>query len=336
MQCPHCRGEIPRGSRFCGVCGRSVTLPPVRPGRVSPEQAADAAASPSLFELPVSRGARVARLFVVLALDIVLIGAGIAMAVSYWNARREAGAADSDEPDPPAEARIEALPPRPVIPDEASGTEDGSRGVDEEASGRGVEQPVSVRADTGSASSTSGGDAARAPGSAPGSGRSDPPDRPGSSDSTPGNAASSAPPEGGEGSGSPSGEGSGHSTEESSDQSPSGDAGPTVDGGAIDADVKRLARQVGLAVGRQRQALRRCYEQAAKVTTPAEPLQGRIEVRFTVMPDGKTANVREFKNTSGSEQLADCLVGVVSGLSFPAGVREPAEFVWPFVFEAPK
>ncbi len=64
--------------------------------------------TPSLFELPVAPRARLARVLVVLALDLVLAGAGIAMIVSYLSARDQAetrnvpaGARGADSPAPP-------------------------------------------------------------------------------------------------------------------------------------------------------------------------------------------------------------------------------------------
>src|SRR5687768_16802158 len=105
MRCPHCAAAIPDGAAYCGVCGRSV-LPGERASReLAPENPPDESggdASMSLFELPVARSARVARVVVVLALDVVLAGAGIAMGLSWWNSRHAAAAPPAKPPDPPA------------------------------------------------------------------------------------------------------------------------------------------------------------------------------------------------------------------------------------------
>lgn len=98
MRCPNCAGEVPAGSRFCGICGRNVTAAPEPVAQVLgsasgggqwPAAAARAEAQPamSLFELPVSRGARAAKMALVLVLDAILAGAGIVMILSYLDAR---------------------------------------------------------------------------------------------------------------------------------------------------------------------------------------------------------------------------------------------------------
>jgi len=63
MRCPQCGGEIPDGSRFCGICGRNITAPVealARPARGQGRGDGDGGGdgSMSLFELPVSRRAR--------------------------------------------------------------------------------------------------------------------------------------------------------------------------------------------------------------------------------------------------------------------------------------
>ena len=102
MRCPHCAGEILDGSRFCGICGRrlaSATIPavtaaggqaepsgPVRsaaPGKPRAELIPVSEAGVAPIELPISRGARWARIVAVLALDVALAGAGVAMIASF-------------------------------------------------------------------------------------------------------------------------------------------------------------------------------------------------------------------------------------------------------------
>src|SRR5687768_11082929 len=125
MRCPHCAGEIPDGSRFCGICGRAIEYDEV--GGVLADPAEDAPPPPSrafgagmagrsmsLFDLPASPAARLTRIIAVVALDLVLVGAGIAMIVSYLNAReRGRGAPRQVEAEGPA-AEIEILDPQPV------------------------------------------------------------------------------------------------------------------------------------------------------------------------------------------------------------------------------
>ncbi|HKE19005.1 MAG TPA: zinc ribbon domain-containing protein [Kofleriaceae bacterium] len=118
MRCPHCAGEIPAGSRFCGICGRSIAASRRTPPGAQPGWGADdarhAAASEevdsvSLFELPASRAGRRAKLALILVLDAILAGAGVVMIVSYADSRREsrraASPASPDDVVAPAPAR---------------------------------------------------------------------------------------------------------------------------------------------------------------------------------------------------------------------------------------
>jgi hypothetical protein len=108
MRCPHCAGEIPAGSRFCGICGRSIatsrrTPPAAQPGWGA-DEARHAAASEevdsvSLFELPASRAGRRAKLALILVLDAILAGAGVVMILSYADSRREIGRAAPASPE---------------------------------------------------------------------------------------------------------------------------------------------------------------------------------------------------------------------------------------------
>jgi hypothetical protein len=114
MRCPHCAGEILDGSRFCGICGRRLAATTIPAGSAAAGSAAgaDSAAARAApepsgavratstgkpraelipvsesvvapLELPVSRGARWARILAVLVLDVALAGAGVAMIVSF-------------------------------------------------------------------------------------------------------------------------------------------------------------------------------------------------------------------------------------------------------------
>ena len=113
MRCPHCAGEIPAGSRFCGICGRNITVSPGgatgagAPAVTDPRrwgaggvsaEAEDADLSMSLFELPVSRRARRLKVALVLALDAILAAAGIIMILSYLEAREAPAAAPAVAP----------------------------------------------------------------------------------------------------------------------------------------------------------------------------------------------------------------------------------------------
>ena len=135
MRCPHCAGEILDGSRFCGICGRrlaSATIPAVTaaggpavaaegspaataagggqpepsgavrsisPGKPRAELIPVSESVVAPIELPISRGARWARILAVLALDVALAGAGVAMIVSF---ARDCEGAQAGSPGAPA------------------------------------------------------------------------------------------------------------------------------------------------------------------------------------------------------------------------------------------
>jgi hypothetical protein len=67
-----------------------------------------------LFEMPAARGARLVRLLVVLALDAMLAVAGVAMIISYVNARSDASDRPSSKSDAGVTAEVKVLPPTPV------------------------------------------------------------------------------------------------------------------------------------------------------------------------------------------------------------------------------
>jgi hypothetical protein len=96
-----------------------------------------------------------------------------------------------------------------------------------------------------------------------------------------------------------------------------------------------LTRRVRLAVKQKSTHLQRCYAQAAKASTPDKPLQGKVVIRFEILPSGKAHQVRPTANDTGSSQLALCVAALVRSWRFP-GASAPVEFVWPFVFKAPK
>lgn len=249
MRCPNCAGEVPAGSRFCGICGRNVTVAPEPLAQVVGSASGggqwpaaarrEAQAAMSLFELPASRGARTAKLALVLVLDAILAGAGIVMILSYLDARR-ADPAPARKPDP---AVVKVGAPKVVVP-----------------------------------------------------------------------AAPAAPPEAKEK----------KPKEAAETRQPK--AAPI---GGVVADVSGEMRQL---VARHAGDLERCYQREAKVYGPQDPLEGRIDVHVTVMPDGTARDVRAGENTTGSAELADCTVAVFRTFGLPSGGAAPVELVWPLQF----
>lgn len=320
MRCPHCAGEIQDGSRFCGICGRPTVVEPpagvTSSTRSLAQQSASrppAASSPSLFELPVAPGARAARIAIVLALDAILLIAGIAMIVSYLNERD----------------RAQAGGPKPAA---------GERGRDDDARSVKFSEPVPLHRDV----------------SAPPERRAVPqPDkddklrsnrrtrdrrrrkarttRPAAIDA---GVATASRADAGAARGEPSSRGAdgGASTTARIDADASVDANPDPDA-PTDAEVAILARQIRLVVNRERRLLQRCYNKVAKATTVDKALQGRVEIRFEVMPDGKTRNVGPRGNTTGSTMLAQCVSNLIRNWKFPShSGKRSIPFVWPFDF----
>lgn len=280
MRCPNCAGEVPAGSRFCGICGRNVTTAPAPPlahaigdasagGRWPAAPAApEARAAMSLFELPAARRPRAAKLALVLALDAILAAAGIVMILSYLDARKAPpppakpvpakGAAAIEVGAPKAVARADAPTeaPRPARKAEKQQQATGNR---QQATGDGMVAPVpqvTPIADTAVA--------------------------------------------------------------------------------AADDEVDGVSERLTAMVEQHEPELERCYQRVAKVAGPSDPLEGRIDLHVTVMPDGSARDVHAGENTTGSAQLADCVVSLFQSWTLPAGAAEPVELIWPLQFRAPE
>ncbi|HTM20698.1 MAG TPA: AgmX/PglI C-terminal domain-containing protein [Kofleriaceae bacterium] len=307
MRCPHCAGEIPDGSRFCGICGRAIEYDEVGglvlPGNEEPGPPAAfgggaAGRSMSLFDLPPRSGGRVGRVIAVVALDLVLAGAGAAMIVSYLNARARAhaepghGAADA-----PA-AEIEILDPQPVAP----------QGRPAPPSGRPVQPPKPVP------------HAPSAPpphGTAPptpvvadgGAGLVLPPlERPAGLAVDAGPAADAA---------------------EADVSTGSGQAAGPLD----DASMEALTQKIAAVVRNNEPQLQRCYRQVAKASGQ---VQGKIVIRFKLQPEGQASGVGVDSNETGSERLGQCVAASFESLALPGhSAAEPIEYRWPVVFKAP-
>ena len=333
MRCPHCAGEIPDGSRFCGICGRAIEYDEV--GGVVSDLVEDAPPPPargfgagmagksmSLFDLPPTPAARLTRVIAVVALDLVLVGAGVAMIVSYLNARDRSGgeprkaetgapaaeieihdpqpvgpqgrpAAPSQRPAPavPDRSRPTATDPRPKQPGGPTGT--GSAGELE------LPPPI-VR--SGSALAADAGAVK-------------PPD-PGPPDPYADDQELGTPPQVDAGTEAEVSTGSGHA------------AGPLDD-----ASMEALTRQIALVVRRNESQLQRCYRQVAK---GSGQVQGKIVIRFKLQPEGQASGVGVDSNDTGSDRLGQCVAALFQGLALPEhGATEAIEYTWPVVFKAP-
>ncbi len=281
MRCPNCAGEVPAGSRFCGICGRNVTAAAEAPlahalgdaaaGGRWPVAAPEAKPAMSLFELPAARRPRAAKMALVLVLDAILAGAGIVMILSYLDARKPPPA----KPAPPAKkvTAVEVGAPEAVAASDAPTEAQPQKREQKQATGDRRRATGDGRQATGDST------AAAVPVVTP--------------------VAEAAAPE---------------------------EAAEDVD--AVSARLTEM-------VQRHQGDLERCYERVAKVAGPSDPLEGKIDVHVTVMPDGSARDVHAGLNTTGSAQLADCVVSLFQSWTLPAGAAEPVELLWPLQFRPP-
>jgi len=100
-------------------------------------------------------------------------------------------------------------------------------------------------------------------------------------------------------------------------------------------DIDGVSARLTETVERHEAELERCYQRVAKVAGPGDPLEGKIDIHVTVMPDGSARDVHAGDNTTGSTQLADCVVSLFQSWRMPAGAAEPVELLWPLQFRPP-
>ncbi len=327
MRCPHCSGEIPAGSHFCGICGGHVTAAQ-RESRQAAEQSAPlpppySGESGSLFDLPLEGSGRRGRIALVLILDLILAAAGIAMIWSYVSARDRATAnAEPTAAIATEKKTVESTAPEPPTGPTKSNVIPTTDGV--------AEPP-----DTGAANKTPAVPRDRKP---PKRVKKPPNGNGGSGSGSAGNGG------GGSGNGTGSGGGNGSGGNDTGSGGGGNSTGGGTGGGSGSADpepgepseeeVSVFAGRIGGVVARNKGSLSRCYQRAAKTTSPDQPLAGRIDVRFRIMPDESVQRVRAVANTTNSDVLANCLVNHVKGWRFPNGPSSQLDFVWPFRFRA--
>jgi len=89
-------------------------------------------------------------------------------------------------------------------------------------------------------------------------------------------------------------------------------------------------QQVVRMINTRRAAITRCYETQLR----SDPtLAGRVRVSMTIVESGSVTNVRAVENTTGSDPVATCVVGVVRGFRFNPGPSDGSvTYAFPFVF----
>lgn len=252
--------------------------------------------SVSLFELPSSRSGRRAKLALILVLDAILAGAGVVMLLAYLEARR-------------------ASKPPSSRSDGAGGSERGK-----------VEVLPPTRV------SPSPGAVPAQPASAPVAPESEPAPPPADKEPPGGEAApdTRARPRPPSSKPRPKARRSDRSDARRGQEL----TGDTLAGSAPEweSEVTDRLREV---VDSHQEDLERCYLSTTNSDDPDAALEGRIDIRFTLMSDGTAANVSPTANTTGSAELADCVVDLFRSWTFPGGTPEPLELEWPFLFRAP-
>jgi hypothetical protein len=304
VRCPHCDADLAEGAAFCGVCGR--------PARRPSAGASLAAMASSVFELPVSRNARLARLGVVLAVDAALAIAGV-LFIRSWLSARDAAAAPPQQvaratEEPRVVAEVDVPPPRVVGPRSKKAARKGST----TAKKTGTPTTAGPAADPIKQPPEGGGETqppatdTEEPGTGTGTGTGEP-------------EPVVDPPVG-----DPVGEVDAGVEAEAED-----------DGEASDSEVD-TAEAVQSLVARNRGAIMKCYEQIAKQSAEDNLPEGRLEIGFTIQPAGNATDVAVVANATGSPELGDCVARLVASWKFPSPGSEPMQLVWPFVFKAPK
>ncbi len=271
--------------------------------------------SASLFELPVSKGARLVRMAMILGLNLLLVAGGIALSLEYLHKRDKA----KQGPSTAAKTVDDNVGPVDTAPEAGLG-----QGSDAQRQG-------APKSDAGvGTSATSGHDSSAkdgvTTGTHPASGGSDAgPSTTGPRQGNTGGTGEKPPLRG--------------LPDAGAFRSRVADAGQLGEAPTPEEEANRvrvLAAQISLVVGSHQGQLTRCYESASKVTTPDKPIEGRIEVRFTVQGDGSATGVASTKNTTESASLENCLLALVRSWTFPTSGGEALDFVWPFDFQAPK
>lgn len=329
MHCPHCQGEIPPNSQFCGICGTSI------------ESSSLTNSKASLFAIPVSSGAKKIRIALIVGLNTAMFGAGIWLALGYLNKRELAAAPLTLQTDTESAAlRDSPKGPLPLEANDKTGVrtnqqvqnKSGTSRDGAKESGNSTQSGSSGQADTSptttDTSPTTGTDTTK-------------PDESVSNGDTPRvvlDAGSRLAPDA-----KASGQSGGSGSSGSSGGTVRVDAGAkTPDAAAVltpeeeEKRVRIVASKVSRIVASHSGQLGRCYQNAQKITTPDQPIEGVVKVQFAIQSDGSSKSVRVSSNSTTSPSLAKCVAGLVRGWSFPKTPGPDMDFEWPFEFQAPK
>ncbi len=101
------------------------------------------------------------------------------------------------------------------------------------------------------------------------------------------------------------------------------DAAPEVESSDVDRDA--LARYVKARL----KAIQNCYERELKRNPQ---LKGRVMVRFSIKPNGRTSDIEIEENTLGNDAVGSCIRAVIRGWVFPFKPEDEVPVAYPFVF----
>jgi hypothetical protein len=107
--------------------------------------------------------------------------------------------------------------------------------------------------------------------------------------------------------------------------SPSGSDEPDATA-EVAADLDRIASH-------SKPIFDHCYSTATKALPADQPLSGTLKIAFQVLPDGKIAHAAAVQNTTGSEQLASCMVNEVGGWVLHPHTGATIDFARDFAFQ---
>ncbi|WNG39097.1 AgmX/PglI C-terminal domain-containing protein [Archangium violaceum] len=98
---------------------------------------------------------------------------------------------------------------------------------------------------------------------------------------------------------------------------------PEVESSEVDRDA--LARYVKSRL----RSIQGCYEKELKRNPN---LKGKVLVRFSIRPTGRTGEIEIEENTLGSDAVASCIRAVIRGWVFPFKPDDDVSVAYPFVF----
>ncbi|MFZ5470772.1 MAG: AgmX/PglI C-terminal domain-containing protein [Myxococcota bacterium] len=101
------------------------------------------------------------------------------------------------------------------------------------------------------------------------------------------------------------------------------DQAPEVDSADIDRDA--MTRYVRSRMS----AIKNCYERELK-RNPS--LKGKVVVRFSITPAGRSADIEIEENSLGNDAVANCIRTVIRGWVFPFKPPSEVPVAYPFVF----